>query len=71
MYLIILSSISLLLVIIGLYLLGEKKKSAFIVFIIGLLCQLYIFYNNYQWFLLIQSIIFIIFNLINYRKWNK
>ena len=66
---VILSIVSLVTTIIGLWLLGEKKPSGFLTFTISLLCQLYIFYTQQNWFLVCQMIVLIIFNMYNYRKW--
>ena len=78
MDILILSIISLITTIIGLYQLGEKISFGFIMFSVSLVCQMYIFYfpnpdacKGPNWFLVIQMIVLIIFNLINYRKWIK
>jgi len=68
---IILSIISLITTIIGLYLLGEKNELGFIIFTISLSCQMYIFYIEKNWFLVIQMIVLIGFNMYNYRKWKR
>ncbi len=60
---------SLITTIVGLYLLGEKKALGFLVFTVSLGCQLYIFYKGENWFLVVQMIILILFNMYNYRKW--
>ena len=76
MVILILSIVSLITTLIGLYLLGEKKASGFLVFTLSLACQMYIFYNpdpnscdGPNWFLIVQMIVLITFNIINYRKW--
>ena len=76
MDILILSIISLITTLVGLYLLGEKKPSGFLIFTISLACQMYIFYNpnpdncdGPNWFLIIQMIVLITFNIYNYRKW--
>jgi len=69
MDILILSIISLVTTLIGLYLLGEKKSKGFVIFTVSLSCQLYIFYFQKNWFLVFQMIVLIIFNLVNYRKW--
>jgi len=61
--------ISLITTLIGLYLLGEKIALGFLIFTISLLCQIYIFYKGRNWFLVIQMIILIMFNIFNYTKW--
>ena len=70
----ILSIISLITTIIGLYLLGEKNALGFIVFTVSLMCQAYIFYmpdhrDGPNWFLVFQMLVLIVFNLRNYKKW--
>ncbi len=76
MVILILSIVSLITTLIGLYLLGEKKPSGFLVFTVSLVCQMYIFYSpdpkaceGPNWFLIIQMVILIVFNVVNYRKW--
>lgn len=71
MDILILSIISLLTTIIGLYYLGEKKAIGFLIFTVSLLCQMWIFYLQNNKFLLIQMIVLIIFNVWNYFKWMK
>lgn len=71
MDILITSIISLVTTLIGLWLLGEKKASGFIVFTISLACQLYIFYFQKNWFLVVQMIVLILFNIYNYRKWMR
>ena len=59
------------LTIIGLWLLGEKKRIAFIVFNV---CQVLIIYSviiTKSWGILAMSIIYFIFNIWNYIKWGK
>ncbi len=67
--LVVASIISLITTLIGLYLLGEKKPSGFLIFTISLICQMYIFYTQNNWFLILQMTVLIIFNYRNYRKW--
>ena len=78
MDILIFSIISLITTLIGLYLLGEKKSSGFIIFTISLACQMYIFYNpnpdgckGPNWLLIIQMVVLIAFNIRNYYKWGK
>ncbi len=76
MAILIVSIISLVTTIIGLYLLGEKRPVGFLIFTISLTCQMYLFYipqhrDGPNWFLIIQMIVLIIFNLWNYRKWTR
>jgi len=67
----IISIASLITTIIGLYQLGEKKASGFITFTLSLLCQLYIFFMQKNWFLVCQMVVLIGFNIYNYFKWTK
>ena len=71
MVILILSIISLITTLIGLYLLGEKKANGFLIFTFSLACQLYIFYLQKNWFLFTQMIALIVFNIWNYRKWTR
>jgi len=71
MDILILSIVSLITTLIGLYLLGEKKASGFLIFTISLVCQMYIFYMNKNLFLFFQMMILIIFNIWNYCKWTR
>ncbi len=68
---ILISVLSLLTTIVGLYYLGEKDKKGFLVFTFSLGCQLYLFYILSNWFLVIQMIVLIGFNIRNYYKWRK
>jgi len=61
---------SLITTIIGLYMLGEKDALGFLIFDLSLTCQIYIFYKNKNWFLIVQMIVLIIFNSYNYFKWS-
>ena len=71
MDILILSIISLITTLIGLYLLGEKKESGFLIFTISLGCQMWIFAIQGNWFLFCQMVVLIIFNMVNYWKWSK
>jgi len=71
MVILILSIISLITTLVGLYLLGEKKASGFLVFTISLMCQMYIFYIHNNFFLFCQMMILIIFYIWNYCKWKR
>lgn len=71
MVILTLSIISLITTLIGLYLLGEKRESGFLIFTISLMCQMWIFYSQGNKFLFIQMIVLIIFNVWNYCKWTK
>ena len=66
-----LSIISLITTLIGLYYLGEKKASGFLIFTVSLTCQSYIFFIQDNFFLFCQMMILIIFNVWNYCKWVK
>lgn len=65
----ILEIVSLVTTLIGLYLLGEKEALGFLIFTVSLICQFYIFYKGRNWFLVIQMLVLIIFNIYNYNKW--
>ncbi len=67
----ILSIISLITTVIGLWWLGEKNKNGFLIFNVSLNCQLILFYLQKNWFLVAQMIILIAFNTYNYLKWRK
>jgi len=76
MDILIFSIISLLTTVVGLYLLGKKNAFGFLLFTASLMCQMYLFYYNYDcgihkpyWFLIIQMIVLILFNFRNFRKW--
>ena len=69
MDILIFSIVSLITTLIGLWLLGEKKASGFMIFTISLLCQLYIFGMQKNWFLVVQMVVLILFNVYNYQKW--
>ena len=69
MDILIFSIVSLITTLIGLYLLGEKKPSGFLIFTASLACQLYIFYMQGNTFLVLQMVVLIVFNIVNYRKW--
>ena len=69
MDILIVSIISLITTIIGLYLLGEKNELGFVIFTLS--CQMYIFWIQSNWFLVFQMIVLVIFNLRNYKKWRE
>lgn len=71
MDILIVSIISLITTIIGLYLLGEKNELGFVIFTLSLSCQMYIFWIQSNWFLVFQMIVLVIFNLRNYKKWRE
>ncbi|MFW9877021.1 MAG: hypothetical protein ACFFG0_28350 [Candidatus Thorarchaeota archaeon] len=63
------SLVSLVTTLLGLYALGEKYKSGFMLYNISLICQMVLFYTNR--FIVIQLIVLMIFNFRNYYKWGK
>jgi len=65
------SIVSLITTVIGLILIGEKRASGFLVFIVSLLCQIFIFYQSNNTFLIVQMIVLIIFDYLNFLKWTK
>jgi len=65
------SSISLLATIVGLWYLGNKKKSGFVIFTISVLLQAILFFKLSNWFLFVQMFILAGFNMHNYFKWKK
>lgn len=65
----ILEIISLITTIVGLYLLGEKVAFGFILFTASIICQMFIFYLGKNWFLVIQMLVLVFFNMRNYFKW--
>lgn len=69
MDILILSIISFITTIVGLYYIGEKSPFGFIWFTCSLMCQLYIFYEMKNWFLVLQMAVLIAFNLFNFKKW--
>lgn len=66
---ILISVVSLLTTIIGLYYIGEKIKIGFIYHTVSIICQGYLFYLVSNNFLIVQMIILAIFNIRNYFKW--
>lgn len=65
----ILSAFSCLMTVIGLWLLGNKNKNGFLIFTLSLIAQTYIFYVGNNGYLVVQMLILITFNIINYFKW--
>lgn len=66
-----LSSISLVATIIGLIKIGNIQKSGFVWFSISLMIQAYLFIQISNWFLLVQMVVLIGFNIKNYLKWKR
>jgi nicotinamide riboside transporter PnuC len=60
-----------LLTILAMYLAGRPDKRCWIIFIVSQVIQIYIFYKTTQWFLILQMLVLITFNCINYFKWKK
>ena len=68
-YAIIASIISLCFTLLGLYALGEKYKSGFMLYNVSLACQIYLFYTNI--FIVTQLLVLAVFNFRNYIKWKR
>ena len=68
---VILSVISLPTTIVGLWLLGKKDKAGFLYFSASLSCQLIIFAVQHNYFLVIQMIVLLLFNMRNYTVWKR
>jgi hypothetical protein len=68
---IILSCVSLILTLGGLYLVGEKNPIGWLVFIVSYAVQMFIFGISKNVFLIIQMVLLTYFSLINYLKWRK
>lgn len=67
----VVSIASLVTTIIGLWCLGAKDKNGFIIFDISLLCQMFIFYKQNNYFLIFQMVVLIVFNTINFFRWKR
>lgn len=61
--------LSFLMSIVALYLLGVPDKICFIIFSLSFVLQGVVFYRTKQWFLILQMILLLVFNIINYFKW--
>jgi len=68
---ILISAISLITTLIGLYYIGEKNKWGFVHHTISVVIQGYLFFVLQNWFLVIQMIILAAFNVRNYYKWRS
>lgn len=70
---ILISVISVITTLIGLYCIGEKNKLGFVLHTISVTCQAYLFYilPEPNWLLIIQMLILAIFNVRNYFKWRS
>lgn len=63
--------ISLMATIAGIYLISEKRKSGFLLYVISLMCQVFLFYKSQYWFLVGQMVLLITLNIWTYFKWKK
>lgn len=66
---ILIQIVSLVTTLIGLYLVGEKKKSGFMFYNVSLLCQIYLFIPAY--IIIVQLLVLLFFNFYNFKKWKK
>jgi hypothetical protein len=67
----LISAISLITTLIGLYYIGEKNKLGFVHHTISVIIQGYLFFVLQNWFLVIQMLILAIFNVRNYLLWRR
>ena len=67
----VISAISLITTLIGLYYIGKKNKWGFIYHTASVICQGYLFFILSNWFLVIQMIILAAFNIRNYFLWRN
>jgi hypothetical protein len=65
----ILGFISFLLSIIALYYMGVPDRIFYWIFSLSLFLQAIVFYRTKQWFLILQMIMLLGFNIINYFRW--
>lgn len=56
--------------IIALYLLGIPDKWCYVFFTVSMAMQSYVFWKTKQWFLVIQMVVLIAFNVINWFRWS-
>jgi len=68
---ILISSISIITTIIGLYYVSEKLKAGFIYYTISLLCQAILFAFQKNWLLVLQMLVLICSNMYVFWKWRK
>ena len=68
---ILISAVSLITTLIGLYYIGEKNKWGFVYHTVSVTIQGYLFFVLNNWFLVIQMVILSIFNIRNYLLWRK
>jgi hypothetical protein len=57
------------LTIIALYLLSLPNRNTFIIFAISMLVQMVIFYNKEMWFMFMQMVVILGFNIYSYKTW--
>lgn len=69
--LIFLGGISFILTLLAMYLIGKPSKHCFAIFCVSQIIQIFIFYETEQWFLILQMIALIIFNIVNYYRWKE
>jgi nicotinamide riboside transporter PnuC len=63
--------LSFILILPSLYLLGEKKKLCFVIFSITNVLMSYVAIDKELYGLLGMNIVYFIFNIVNWIKWNK
>jgi len=66
-----LGAITFIATLIAMYLVGKPSIKCYAVFCIGQLISIYIFYATKQWFLILQMVSLIVFNIVNYFRWKK
>jgi hypothetical protein len=71
MVVLVLTGISLITTLIGLYFVSEKQKSGFIYYTISIAVQGYIFIVEAKWLLVIQMVVLILSNIYVYLKWRS
>ena len=71
MAILILSLISFVTTVIGLWYISEKKSIGFVYFTVSLITQAIIFYSINNNLLVVQMLVLIGFNIYNFFKWRK
>lgn len=66
-----LGAITFIATLIAMYLVGKPDIKCYAFFCIGQSISIYIFYTTGQWFLILQMVGLIIFNIVNYFKWKR
>jgi nicotinamide riboside transporter PnuC len=66
-----LGMIAFILTMAAMYLIGKPSIHCFIFFVVAQVIQIYIFYVTKQWFLILQMLMLVAFNGINYVRWKK